>query len=101
MPAVTAEHVVGRGLSGDVMGRSGRLAAVTVGPFTLRDVDAQVVPAAVRQGSESGADAVVGSGLFRGFDLIFDYAHRTLWLRPGSQAERESVNLGSPNRPTR
>lgn len=82
MPAVTAERVIGRGLSGDVIGRTGRVAAVTIGPFTLQNVEVQVIPAEVRQGSETGADAVIASGLLRGFNIVFDYAHQTMWLRP-------------------
>jgi metal-dependent amidase/aminoacylase/carboxypeptidase family protein len=50
------------------------MAAVTVA-FT---------PAEVRS-KQPGADAVVGNGLLRRFDCIFDYHAKRLYLRPNSR----------------
>jgi hypothetical protein len=80
-PATTGERLLGRGLSGDIYGKDGRLARVEIGPFTLEDVAATVTPAAVRSKQE-GADAVIGNNVLRRFDLIWDYAHAKLHLRP-------------------
>jgi hypothetical protein len=44
-----------------------------------------VTPAAVRS-KQQGADAVVGNGLLSRFDVVFDYAHQKLHLRPNGTA---------------
>ena len=81
VPASSGEKLIGRGLSGDIYGKEGRLSLVVVGPFTLEDVPVMVTPAAVRSKQE-GADAVVGNGLLSRFDVVFDYAHQKIHLRP-------------------
>ncbi|HSW29101.1 MAG TPA: hypothetical protein VLH75_06330 [Longimicrobiales bacterium] len=81
MPATAGERLVGRGLSGDIYGKEGRVPRILVGPFALEDVAVMVTPAAVRSKQE-GADAVVGNGLLSRFDMIFDYAHGKLHVRP-------------------
>ncbi|MHB1192926.1 MAG: hypothetical protein ACYC6F_07740 [Longimicrobiales bacterium] len=81
MPATTSERLLGRGLSGDIYGKDGRLSRVLIGPFALEDVAVMVTPAAVRSKQE-GADAVVGNELLSRFDVVFDYAHQKLHVRP-------------------
>ena len=81
MPATTSERLLGRGLSGDIYGKEGRVSRILVGPFALEDVAVMVTPAAVRSKQE-GADAVVGNGLLSRFDVVFDYAHQKLHVRP-------------------
>jgi hypothetical protein len=81
MPATAGEKLIGRGLSGDIHGKEGRVSRVLVGPFTLEDVAVMVTPAAVRS-KQDGADAVVGNGLLSRFDVVFDYAHQKMHLRP-------------------
>ncbi len=83
VPAGSGEKLIGRGLSGDIYGKEGRLSRVVVGPFTLEDVAVMVTPAAVRSKQE-GADAVVGNGLLSRFDVIFDYAHGKIHLKPNA-----------------
>jgi hypothetical protein len=82
-PIATEEKLVGRGLSGDIYGKAGQVRRVTVGPFPVDDVGVMVVPASVRS-RQPGADAVVGNGLLSRFDVVFDYAHRKIHLRPGT-----------------
>jgi hypothetical protein len=40
-----------------------------------------VTPAEVRSKQE-GADAVIGNNVLRRFDLVYDYAHAKVHLRP-------------------
>jgi hypothetical protein len=75
--------VLGRGLSGDIHGGRGRVAWVRLGPHRLTAVRAAFTPAHVRS-KQAGADAVIGNGLLRRFDCIFDYAGRRLYLRPNA-----------------
>lgn len=84
MPATTADRLLGRGLSGDIYGKEGRVSRILVGPFVLEDMAVMVTPAAVRS-KQDGADAVVGSGLLTRFDVIFDYAHGKIHLKPNAE----------------
>jgi hypothetical protein len=81
MPAVTGERVVGRGLSGDIRARDGRVASLRLGAMELRNVAVQVVPAEVRS-RQAGADAILGGEALRRFNVVFDYAHQRLHLIP-------------------
>lgn len=83
LPDSLEDVYLGRGLSGDIHGRRGRIGWVRLGPARLDGVVAAFTPAAVRS-KQPGADAVVGNGLLRRFDCIFDYAAERLYLRPNA-----------------
>ena len=83
VPAETREVYAGRGLSGDIYGAEGRVSRVLIGPYQLEDVLVVVVPAEIRSRQE-GADAIIGSGLLRRFNVIFDYSRSRILLRPNS-----------------
>lgn len=69
-------------MNGDIHGRDGRVAKVGIGPFELHDVTVITAPTSLRSRHEGRADAIVANGLLRRFNLIFDYAHRKLYLKP-------------------
>ncbi len=81
MPETSTRRLAGRGLSGDVYGRAGRVSKLGVGPFVLENVGVLVVPAEVRSRQE-GADVVIGGDVLRRFRVIYDYAHGKIHLRP-------------------
>jgi hypothetical protein len=54
---------------------------VVFGTHVLSDVAAIVVPEEVRS-RQDGADAIVGNNLLRRFNVIFDYAHDKIHVRP-------------------
>lgn len=83
VPAETREVYAGRGLSGDIYGAEGRVSRVIIGPYQLEDVLVVVVPAEIRSRQE-GADAIIGSGLLRRFNVTFDYSRFRILLRPNS-----------------
>ena len=83
MPRETEEVLLGRGLSGDIHGKRGRIAKLILGPHVLTDVRAAFGPAEVRS-KASGADAVLANGALRRFNVVFDYAHSRLLLAPNS-----------------
>ena len=89
LPEQTADAVLGKGLSGDVRGRTGRISRLIIGPYQLNDVQAAFAPAEARSKQES-ADAVIGSGLLRRFNLIFDYSGKRLYLKPNTQFGKPS-----------
>jgi hypothetical protein len=83
LPSTTRELILGRGLQGDIHGKQGVIAALALGPHVLRNVLASFAPAEVRSKQED-ADAVLGSGSLRRFNLIFDYAGKMLYIKPNS-----------------
>lgn len=81
-PKTAGEVVLGAGASGELRGYRGTVAKLMIGPFTLTDQKAVVVPAAVRAKQRVRPDAVLGNGAFMRFNVIFDYAHSKLHLKP-------------------
>ncbi|HSG26922.1 MAG TPA: hypothetical protein VLA34_00480 [Candidatus Krumholzibacterium sp.] len=81
VPDGTTEEFLGRGLSGDIYGRTGRIAKLIIGPYELRDVTASFADEKVRS-KQPGADAILGVRSLRRFNLIFDYAGKKLYIRP-------------------
>lgn len=75
---------LGRGLSGDIHGQRGSVAWVRLGPHRLPGVRVAFAPANVRS-KQAGADAVIGNGLLRRFDCVFDYDAGRLLIRPNVQ----------------
>jgi hypothetical protein len=84
LPKATKEAFLGRGLSGDITGRTGRIAKVVIGPYELQNVTAAFADAAVRS-KQKGADGVIANNLLRRFNLIFDYANKKLYIKPNSR----------------
>jgi len=83
LPDETEESYLGTGLSGDIHGRVGRIAKLFLGPYELNDVVAAFAPAEIRSKQE-GADGILGSDALRRFNIVFDYAHKRLWIKPNS-----------------
>jgi hypothetical protein len=83
LPRETKDVHLGRGLSGDVYGKAGRISKLIIGGYELTDVPAGIAPAAVRS-KQPDADAVLGNLALSKFNLIFDYAGRKLYLRPNA-----------------
>lgn len=83
LPDDTVAAYIGRGLSGDVYGKAGTISKLVIGPYELTKVKASIAAEKVRE-RQPGADAVLGCGAFTGFNLIFDYAHSKLHLKPNS-----------------
>lgn len=81
MPDSLTESHLGVGLSGDIYGQHGKAVRVNIGPFELRNVRTAFAPAQTRSKQE-GADGILGNNLIRRFNVIFDYPHKRLFLRP-------------------
>jgi hypothetical protein len=67
-------------LSGDIRGQRGRIAWVGLGPHRVNDLEVAFTPAEVRS-KQPGADAVIGNGLLRRFNSIFDYRAERMYLK--------------------
>jgi hypothetical protein len=84
LPEEMEDRYLGTGLSGDVHGGVGRVSRVEIGPFVLEDVAAAFAPAEVRS-KQPGADGIIGGGLLRRFDVVFDYPRERLLIRPSRE----------------
>lgn len=88
LPEVTEEYYLGRGLSGDIYGKRGKIAKVVIGPYELKNISAAFAPAEVRS-KQRGTDAVVANNLLRRFNLIFDYANKKFYIKPNSHFDAQ------------
>jgi hypothetical protein len=83
LPKVTEKRLLGRGLSGDVYGEDGTISRLRVGGHEMKSVRA-AIPLVSARSRQPDADAIVGNGTLQRFDVIFDYAHERLHLRPNA-----------------
>jgi hypothetical protein len=83
LPAETEDYYLGRGLSGDINGKKGKISKVIIGQYELGNVNAAFAPAEVRS-KQKGADGVISNNLLRRFNLIFDYSNRKMYIKPNS-----------------
>jgi hypothetical protein len=81
MPDSLKSAYLGTGLSGDINGSVGRSEHLSMGPFTLSDIRTSFAPAEARS-KQQGADGILGNDCIRRFNVIFDYAHKRLHMRP-------------------
>lgn len=86
LPKETKEILLGRGLSGDIYGKEGKISKLKIGSFELHEVTAKIAPARVRS-KQVGADAVIGNDALRRFNLIFDYSNKILYIKPNKYFE--------------
>ncbi len=81
LPDETIKVHIGRGLSGDIYGKTGTINSLILGPYILSNVKASFADARVRS-KQDKADAILGIGSLRRFNLIFDYKNKKLHLKP-------------------
>jgi hypothetical protein len=83
LPDETVDVHIGRGLSGDIYGKTGNISKLIIGPYELLNVKASFAPAKVRS-KQDDADAILGNRSLKRFNLIFDYPNKMLYLKPNS-----------------
>ena len=83
MPKLVEDLYIGRGLSGDIYGKTGPITRLILGPYALNNVKASFAAAEVRS-KQDRADAILGNASLRRFNLIFDYGRKKLYLKPNS-----------------
>ncbi len=81
MPDSLTKSSLGTGLSGDIYGHYGRSRRLQIRGYDLYDIRTAFAPAEVRSKQE-GADGILGNDLIRRFNVIFDYHHNRLYIRP-------------------
>jgi hypothetical protein len=80
LPEKTEETYLGRGLSGDIYGKKGKISKLIIGSYVLNDVNAAIAPAEIRS-KQGNADAILGNGALMQFHIIFDYSRKMLHLK--------------------
>jgi hypothetical protein len=83
LPVETTDILIGKGLSGDIYGKSGKISSLIIGPYQIDNIKASFAPAEVRS-KQDNADAILGNESLRRFNLIFDYINKKLYLKPNS-----------------
>jgi len=71
----------GYGLSGDIKGKTARIAKYTIGKYEFRDVTATFFEGNSRS-KDKYADGVISNDALRRFNLIFDYYNKKLLIKP-------------------
>ena len=72
---------LGTGLSGDFYGNRGRSKRLLLGGYELTNVTTSFAPTEVRSKQETG-DGIFGNDLIRRFNIVFDYPHQRLLIKP-------------------
>ncbi len=83
MPDKIDSGYLGTGLSGDIHGYRGRSRHLWLSEFMLTDVATAFAPAGVRSKQE-GADGILGNDCIRRFNIVFDYAHSQILIKPNT-----------------
>ncbi|HEX7583793.1 MAG TPA: aspartyl protease family protein [Prolixibacteraceae bacterium] len=86
LPENHIETFLGRGLSGDLFGKKGRIGAIWVGPLVLYEPivafpDNELVDQLIGQNDRNGT---LGAEILRRFYVTMDYPNKRLILRPNS-----------------
>jgi hypothetical protein len=84
---VTArERILSKGFNGIVLGSSGRIPRLHLGPYTLNNVVTSF-PDSATWGSAMvlGQDGMLGNDGLRHFFVAFDYAHQRIHLKPNAR----------------
>ncbi len=81
LPKETKESHLGRGLSGDIYGKKGKISKLIIGSYELNEVIASFSPAGIRS-KQDNADGILGNDALRRFNLIFDYSNMLIHIKP-------------------
>ncbi len=84
LPPKVMEAYLGRGLSGDINGKIGRINAFTLGRYELQDLpasypDEEAIRLALNISKRNGN---LGSDILKRFTVILDYPHNRMILQP-------------------
>jgi hypothetical protein len=87
LPPKVMEAYLGRGLSGDINGKIGRINSFSLGKYELQNLpasypDEESIKAALNLANRNGN---LGSDILKRFTVIFDYPHERMILVPNSK----------------
>lgn len=86
IPQVNIAANLGVGLTGPITGYIGRIPSIKLGKYTLHNVIASF-PNYSDVGSRVGSvsrNGNMGNSILKRFDVVFDYAHKAMYLKPST-----------------
>ena len=91
MPASYIRGQVGMGLGGQIEGYIGRVSRLSIRELEFTEVltSFQEMAFALRREQDLLRNGLVGNQLLVRFDVVIDYRHETIYLRPRSRYKRE------------
>ncbi len=104
LPHQTIESYLGKGISGDIKGKIGRILSLQLANFQLLDIPASF-PDSIYTRNVSGLgrrNGNLGADILRRFHVIFDYPNKALMLRPSQKFKEpfnynmSGIDLGTP-----
>ncbi|MBN1355046.1 aspartyl protease family protein [bacterium] len=78
VPSGLEPAYLGRGLSGDIHGHRGEIKKIRLGAMEAGNPEVVFAPAETRS-KQPGADGVIGNGLLKRFNVIYDYRNGKLY----------------------
>ncbi len=81
LPKNVTWDLLGTGLSGDIYGNRGRSKHLQIGGYELTNIRTTFAPMEVRSKQKTG-DGILGNDLIRRFNVVFDYPHQRLLIKP-------------------
>ncbi|MDN4166802.1 aspartyl protease family protein [Cytophagales bacterium LB-30] len=90
VPEPNISALLGRGLSGDIYGKVGRISSISLGKFNFNSVLTSFPDSSSYQGiiGETKRQGTIGGNLMNRLHLIFDYSQKKLYVRKGSGYSR-------------
>lgn len=91
IPENSIVDFLGRGLSGDIFGRKGRIAVAAIGTFTLPNIITSFPDSISSKNVTSDIERLgsIGGEVLRRFKQIFDYQQGVIYLKPNKYFEEE------------
>lgn len=90
LPPKTIDAYLGKGLSGDLEGKIGRIGRVKIGKYTFEDVPTSYPDTASMGGfyGIAGRNGSLGSNIVKRFRVIFDYPNGKIYLKPNRDLKK-------------
>lgn len=84
LPGNNETTTLGQGLSGNITGSKGRIYLLEIGGFVINNLPVNFPSAESRSRQGESAEAIIGCGLLRMFNIWFDYPASKIYIRPNS-----------------
>lgn len=90
-PKKTITSIIGRGVQGELSGKTGRLPRLQVGGFVFHQVITNFAPEESNTGIKPSGfvfDGNLGFGVLKRFKVVFDYPHQRMFLIPNEAIDK-------------
>jgi hypothetical protein len=90
-PKKTLTSILGRGVQGELSGKTGRLPKLQIGGFVFHQVITNFAPEGSNTGIQPSGfvfDGNLGFGLLKRFKVVLDYPHQRMFLIPNETSDK-------------